>query len=248
MNVIIPAKGFSSRVKRKNMRKICGLPLIAWSVIQAKAAKQVDKVYVSTNDDEIADTAAEFGALVLWRKYKETPDDSGAVPVYHAMEEIPKEDAVMMLLCTSPLRYPGMIDEMISLYNRTEGMNYLITLGSTKETVIKKRLDEIRFESVLVDKDFNYLVDDNSTTITDMDEHMREYEWRERGTGNMDTDIDAAASKGDPGFKDKRVPCYFPVAPWLCFETDSEEELRVTEILLEGMILRGRSWRDTYEK
>jgi pseudaminic acid cytidylyltransferase len=58
MNVaIIPARGGSKRLPRKNIRMFCGKPLVAWSIIQALNSYFIDDVYVSTDDQEIAEIA-----------------------------------------------------------------------------------------------------------------------------------------------------------------------------------------------
>ena len=67
VDAIIPARGGSKRIPRKNLIDICGLPLVAWSIIQARTAKQIGRVWVTTDDDEIAEVAIHFGASVIRR-------------------------------------------------------------------------------------------------------------------------------------------------------------------------------------
>lgn len=64
----ICARGGSTGVPRKNVRDLCGKPLIAHSIEQALACPEIDAVYVSTDDDEIADVARRYGAIVPFRR------------------------------------------------------------------------------------------------------------------------------------------------------------------------------------
>ena len=61
---LIPARGGSKGVPRKNVRILCGKPLIAWTIEAARQAKSVDRIVVSTEDEGIASIAREYGAEV----------------------------------------------------------------------------------------------------------------------------------------------------------------------------------------
>ena len=64
---IIPARGGSTRIPRKNIREFHGKPIIAYSIEAAQKSGLFDAIFVSTDDDEIAEIAAQFGAGILWR-------------------------------------------------------------------------------------------------------------------------------------------------------------------------------------
>jgi len=72
---VIPARGGSKRIPRKNIRPFCGKPMIAWSIEAALAADCFDDVIVSTEDDEIAEVARAFGAAVPFRRPDRLADD-----------------------------------------------------------------------------------------------------------------------------------------------------------------------------
>ncbi|DAB32064.1 MAG TPA: pseudaminic acid cytidylyltransferase, partial [Sulfurospirillum sp. UBA11407] len=75
MNVaIIPARGGSKRIPKKNIKEFCGKPMIAYSIEAAKKSELFDKIVVSTDDESIAQVAKSFGAEVLKRP-KELADD-----------------------------------------------------------------------------------------------------------------------------------------------------------------------------
>ena len=72
---IIPARGGSKRIKRKNIRDFCGKPIIAWSIQAAKKSNCFEKIVVSTDDNEIADIAKSFGADIPFLRPKNLSDD-----------------------------------------------------------------------------------------------------------------------------------------------------------------------------
>jgi pseudaminic acid cytidylyltransferase len=85
---IIPARGGSKRIPRKNIKPFCGKPMIAWSIEAAQASDCFDRIIVSTDDDEIADVARAYGAEVPFMRPTELSDDhTGTIPVVaHAVE------------------------------------------------------------------------------------------------------------------------------------------------------------------
>lgn len=85
---VIPARGGSKRIPRKNIKVFCGKPMIAWSIEAALLSGCFDKVIVSTDDEEIAEVARDYGASVPFMRPKELSDDfTGTIPVIrHAIE------------------------------------------------------------------------------------------------------------------------------------------------------------------
>lgn len=85
---VIPARGGSKRIPRKNINEFCGKPMIAWSIIAAQESNCFDQIIVSTDDQEIADIAQQFGAGVPFMRPIELSDDNtGTIPVIrHAIE------------------------------------------------------------------------------------------------------------------------------------------------------------------
>lgn len=122
---IIPARGGSKGIPRKNIRDIGGKPLIAWSIEQALAAERVDRVIVSTDDDEIAETALRYGAEVPFRRPAELANDTAATEpsLIHALRwleahENYRPDNVILLQATSPVRYTGAIDRAVRQFEQ----------------------------------------------------------------------------------------------------------------------------------
>lgn len=85
---IIPARGGSKRIPRKNIKLFCGKPMIAWSIEAALESACFDQVIVSTDDNEIADVGRQWGACVPFMRPEELSDDhTGTIPVVrHAIE------------------------------------------------------------------------------------------------------------------------------------------------------------------
>ena len=114
---IIPARGGSKGIPRKNIRLIAGKPLIAWSIEAALSSSLLDRVIVSTDDEEIAEIARSFGADVPFLRPAEMARDETPTldTVLHALEQGIDCEAVLLLQPTSPLRSTTDIDSCLSL-------------------------------------------------------------------------------------------------------------------------------------
>ena len=98
---IIPARGGSKRIPRKNVKDFCGKPMIAWSIEAAKASGCFDQIIVSTDDVEIAKVTSEWGATVPFMRPAELSDDfTGTLPVIrHAVEWLNQNDCPVEYAC-----------------------------------------------------------------------------------------------------------------------------------------------------
>ena len=124
---LIPARGGSKRLPRKNLLPLAGRPLIAWTIAAALAARGIDRVVVSTDDAEIADTARAHGAEVPFMRPAALADDhaSGLQVMLHALNELQAAgeqfDFVALLQPTSPLRRTDDIEGAIARLRETRG-------------------------------------------------------------------------------------------------------------------------------
>jgi len=106
---VIPARGGSKRIPRKNIKEFCGKPMLAWSIEAALQSQCFDQVVVSTDDPEIAAVAKEYGAKVPFLRPAELSDDPcGTVPVVqHAIDWFEKNAELPISICclyaTAPL-------------------------------------------------------------------------------------------------------------------------------------------------
>ena len=120
---IITARGGSKGLPRKNLKPLCGKPLIAWTIEQALASKYLDKVIVSTEDEEIAEISKQFGAEVPFMRPKELATDEAksvdvALHSINFLESIGEHFNIIVLLQpTSPLRTPEDIDKAIESFS-----------------------------------------------------------------------------------------------------------------------------------
>ncbi len=125
---IIPARGNSKSIPRKNIREFAGFPLIAFSIAAARQARSVTRVIVSTDDPEIAKVSRQYGAEVPFMRPVEIAEDATLdLPVYeHALHWLAEHekyfpDAVIQLRPTSPIRPVDMVDKAVEiLLNHTE--------------------------------------------------------------------------------------------------------------------------------
>ena len=110
---VIPARGGSKGVPRKNIKLIAGKPLIFWTIEAAKRSKLLDDFLVSTEDSEIAEVSVSYGARVLQRPVELAGDKSSSLSVLqHILNEI-KADIAVVLQPTSPIRDDDLIDRCI---------------------------------------------------------------------------------------------------------------------------------------
>ena len=124
MIAIIPARGGSKGLPRKNIRSLCGLPLICYSIKTALASNSISRVIVSTDDDEIASIAKECGAEVPFiRPINLANDTSMVMDAYlHMIDRIAEEtsqpaETFVALLPTVPLRLPEDIDNAVNIFD-----------------------------------------------------------------------------------------------------------------------------------
>ncbi|MFA6314401.1 MAG: acylneuraminate cytidylyltransferase family protein [Sterolibacterium sp.] len=146
---IIPARGGSKGLPGKNIRELCGKPLIAWSIEKAKKSRHLDEVLVTTDSPEIADVARHYGAAVPFLRPADLATDSASTydVVRHAMAhyreaEAREFDYIVLLEPTSPLREDNDIDRMLeTLVARADEFDAIISVGQvTEHPSIMKRL------------------------------------------------------------------------------------------------------------
>ena len=121
--VVIPARGGSKGVRRKNLRLVGGEPLIARAIRTVSAVAQVDEVYVSTDDPQIARVSMRAGAQVIHRPASLSGDQaSSESAVQHALAEIaevaPLPEVTVLVQATSPFLEPADLERAIELVRR----------------------------------------------------------------------------------------------------------------------------------
>lgn len=117
---LIPARGGSKGVPNKNIRDICGKPLIAWTIERALESEMLDRVVVSTDSSGIAEVAEKYGAEIIMRPQELATDTASTQDVMlHALGIVPA-DVLVLLQPTSPCRSEGLIDRCIREFMKND--------------------------------------------------------------------------------------------------------------------------------
>jgi CMP-N,N'-diacetyllegionaminic acid synthase len=144
---IIPARGGSKGLHNKNVKKLCGKPLIVWSIESGLASEYIDEVIVSTDYQSIADISKKHGAYVPFLRpdYLATDTASTFDAVKNVIDFYKNElnkffDYIVLLEPTSPLRKDVDIDNMIEKITNNNHFDSIISIGEVHEhpSIMKK--------------------------------------------------------------------------------------------------------------
>jgi len=145
---IIPARSGSKGLPGKNIKLLCGKPLIAWSIDAALSSQYIDEVMVSADSEEIANVAREFGASAPYLRPVELASDTATTfdAVKHVIEYYENEcnryfDYIVLLEPTSPLREKNDLDAMLEKISLIESdFDAIVSLGEVHEhpSIMKK--------------------------------------------------------------------------------------------------------------
>jgi CMP-N,N'-diacetyllegionaminic acid synthase len=155
---LIPARGGSKRLPRKNLRLVGGQPLVARAIAAARDARRIDACYVSTEDDEIAALARSLGAQVLARPPALAGDlaQNDAV-ARHVLDTLAAEGAMpavlVLLQPTSPLRTAGHVDECLDAFLGSEALSAMSLCAATHHPGKYVRLENGAVEPYTSDAD-----------------------------------------------------------------------------------------------
>lgn len=149
---IIPARGGSKGLPNKNIKELCGKPLLAWSIEAGLKSKYLDEVMVTTDCQNIADISKKHGANVPFLRPDELASDTATSfdAVKHVIEfyktELNREfDYIILLEPTSPLREDGDIDRMIEKIVQNESnFDSIVSIGEVHEhpSIMKKTIND----------------------------------------------------------------------------------------------------------
>lgn len=160
MNIctIITARGGSKGIPRKNIKKLNGKPVLAYSIEPSIASDFIKKTYVTTEDEEISDISKKFNAEVIERPQELAKDTSSSVDVIlHALDYLEEKeilpDCFVLLQPTSPLRTTEDIENAIRLFINNE-CDALISVCEIDHTSMLSLALENKFLVPNCDKDF----------------------------------------------------------------------------------------------
>ena len=130
---IIPARGGSKGVPMKNLRKIGGKPLLAWSIEETRRSPQIRETYVTSDSEEILAVAEEYGAKAILRPPEFSHDKaSSETALIHAVGTLEEQpDYVVFPQATSPVRSLGSIDRAVTQILRS-GADSLLSVTPSR--------------------------------------------------------------------------------------------------------------------
>lgn len=245
MNVvcIIPARGGSKRLLRKNVLSFCGLPLVEWSILQACCSHGIgpENTYLSTDDDEIASIGEKHNIHIIRRPDWPNPDKlSAGEPIKHAIKEIRKKrkiEAIINTLPTSPIRFPKDFDRLIKRYEDLEKIypdcKEVDWTIPQRETVVHKYMDDARMMFYLLDKNWYFGQEGIASHIYEVEHYIKSTDIAE------DKDLLEANAWMRPG-KAGRLLYYIRGQWFQQFEIDDQDSFELCEIMMNRYILKGR--------
>ena len=141
---LIPARGGSKSVPRKNLLPVAGRPLIAYSIMHAKACPSITRIIVSTDDDEIAEVSRSYGAEVPFKRPADAASDTAPdfQVFHHALTWLAEHEAyvpelVVHLRPTGPVRETALIERAVQLMLGSPEADALRSVGTAEQTPYK---------------------------------------------------------------------------------------------------------------
>jgi|TARA_Y100000034_G_scaffold130764_2_gene190030 hypothetical protein len=240
----IIARGGSVRLPRKNVKDFCGLPLVAWGIIQAQCSHLITDVYLSTDDDEIAEIGELYGAHII-RRSSEMAKLAASPSFVHALDHIEKRhpvDLFMTLLPTAPVRPPYEFDEGVALYKRLcdQGakIRQLTPMVPRMETVIYEKVAEHAVEKAIWNKSWRYASGGGCWTVltpawyresTQLSAKVAPTQFDSEVDYHYETDL-----RSDPNFH----MYFYPIEMWQDIEVDIIEHWDVAGLMMTYYVLK----------
>lgn len=244
---IIFARGGSKRLLRKNVLPFCGLPLVAWSLIQANCSHLITDTYLSTDDDEIEAIGREYGAKIIRRPDWPNPDELGVWPVAaHAILEIEKQidfEAFILLLPTAPVRKPDDLDRGIDLF-KSSGKIWAISCYNPRELDLFKKQDDYHCSRILFDKHYRFLLSTATGTVYNKKIFLKININKPETDKEVDADYESGGSQNE---RWTAASHYYFVEWFQQWDIDDKNDFELCEIMMERYILKGRG-KEVYEE
>jgi CMP-N-acetylneuraminic acid synthetase len=237
---VIPARGGSKAIPRKNLAPLAGYPLVAYTIRAARAARTISRVIVSTDDAEIARVAASFGAEAPFLRPAELATDaSPTLPaIVHAVATLERSEArrpqlVTLLQPTSPFTRPDQIDASVERLLADPGADAVTTV----------------LEVDHVNHPYNVRVvgTDGSVDFFLKDEHYR-YPTRQSKPpfyrfGNLYVMRRDVLIEKQSLFGARCLPEIVDLAS--CFDINDRQDLRMAELMVSAGVVEPQRWMST---
>jgi CMP-N,N'-diacetyllegionaminic acid synthase len=220
ISAIIPARGGSKGIPNKNIVDFCGMPLLAYSIQQAKQSSLIDDVYVSSDSEKILDVAQDFGAIGIKRPIDISGDTaSSESALLQCIQSIPKKyDTTVFLQATSPLRTSHNIEDCIKNFQRNK-LDSLFSAVLAEDTCLwstKPQLNSLTYDykkrKRRQDFDIN-IIENGSIYVFDTDKFTFNLN---RLFGKMSYEL---------------------MPKWSVHEIDNIEDLKICSLLMKEFIL-----------
>ncbi len=223
---VIPARGGSKRIPKKNIKPFCGKPIIYWSIKAAIKSNIFDEIIVSTDNDEIAKIAERYGAHVPFKRPKSLSDDfTGTIPVIkHAIswvnKNISKVDYACCIYPTAPFIKPSYLKK---------GLEKLIQENARFAVSITKYPYPIQRAIRINQKGrINMLKSDQ------FDQRSQDLEEIFHDAGQFYWGVTSAWENDKKFFNDECVPVFVP--RYLVEDIDNTEDWKRAEIMSNALI------------
>jgi CMP-N,N'-diacetyllegionaminic acid synthase len=226
---LIPARGGSKGLPRKNIIDLCGRPLLGWPVMAAKHSRYVDRIVVSTDDAEIAAIARQQGAEVPFlRPEALAADDTGSyVVIEHALSVLQDRgeifDYLILLEPTSPLTEAGDIDKALEMLDSRRDLADSI-VGVSRVEAAHPVFDVVIGENGLIKPwlggDFSVFRRQDISELYFLD-------------GSLYASDVAILLKENGFYHDRTLP--YVTSKWQAFEVDDKIDLIIVEALLKNL-------------
>lgn len=145
---VIPARGGSKGIPGKNIKTLCGHPLIAYTISAARKSVYIDDVVVSTDSDEIAEVAIRYGAEVPFLRPAELSGDTAKSidALVHARDALAEAgrnyDSIVFMQPTSPLRHSSEVDEAIEVFYSHGALGLASVVEVTESPLLTRSIGE----------------------------------------------------------------------------------------------------------
>ena len=155
LNSVILARGGSKGVPGKNIKKLNGIPLLAYPIIEAKKSKYISDVYVSTDDVNIKNVALEYGAKVIDRPKELAEDNTTDIEsMRHVVECLNSYDDIVHLRATTPMIDSDVLDKSIEFFNQNTDCTGLRSAHESPETAYKSFKKNNKYWGGLFDNEY----------------------------------------------------------------------------------------------
>lgn len=226
---VIPARGGSKRIPKKNIKDFCGRPMIAWSIEAAQSSGLFERIIVSTDDEEVAEVACQYGAEVPFIRPKELSDDYiGTTPVVaHAVEWAVEQgyeiDAVCCIYATAPLVQVDDLKRGLDVLNRG-GWDYSFSVTNFSAPISRsfKQTNEGGIEM--------FFPNDFDTRSQDLSEALHD-------AGQFYWGLPSAWLKGKRVFDNHSAPVFIP--RWRVQDIDTMDDWYRAELLRKLLLSSG---------